>query len=115
MNERKSKVENSSPPRAKLRVFAPRLEASGQFELSTFCVDQLEEPERWVLLDAHSDKPVVGRSELPRSVFVDVGLEPVADWDPERHVNVVGWPAAEEARVSIGQRLHAAQVFVLRP
>lgn len=114
INEWKSKVQKSSPPVAKIRVFQPRLEASGRLELSTFCVDELEDLDRWGILDAHGDKPVVARTELKTQDVVAAGLVADPDWNPERHVNLVDWPHQEEARLAIQQKLHGVQAFVKR-
>jgi hypothetical protein len=77
-------------------------------------MDELDEPQRWDLLRMHV-KPIVGRAEILQQHFVDNGLNPIPDWDPERHVNIVGWPSAEEERTSIAQALYAEQRFFPAP
>lgn len=86
----------------------------GRWELSTYCLDGLQGDGVWSLLDLHSDRPVVGRSDLLSAAISEFGLRVDPNWDPERHVNVIGWPAAEEERKSLSQALHAKQSFLLR-
>lgn len=97
-----------------MRNFEPRREINGDLELSTFCLDTLEEESRWQLLQANSNKDLVGRTEVATSVFLDAGLTADPDWVPERHVNIVGWPDEEEIRKGIAQSLYAAQRFIAR-
>lgn len=101
-------------PAVRARQFKPRLEDSGRFELSTYCVDQLDEQGRWELLEKHV-KPLVARAELGTHVFRDAGLTVDPDWDPERHINIVDWPEDEEARNSIAQLIHDKQRPFVRP
>ena len=102
------------PPKAKVRQFQPDL-YNGRWELSTFSVDGLDDASKWGLMDLHSDKPVVAKSELATSDVTVAGLLLAPDWDPERHVNLLGWPDTEDGRKSMAQVLHAKQRFVLRP
>jgi hypothetical protein len=90
------------------------LEEGGILALSTFCVDQLEEEQRWELLRKHVN-PIFGRTELPKQKFIKEGLTPIPDWQPDRHVNIVGWPAAEEECKSIAQALYDEQRFIPIP
>lgn len=77
-------------------------------------MDDLEGPQRWELLQANANKPLYGRTELAAVVFVEEGLTADPDWDPERHVNIIGWPDEEEVRKGISQSLYAAQRFIPR-
>lgn len=104
----------SKPPRAKAKIFQPT-PFQGRWELSTFCVDGIDEVARWELLDLHGDRPTVGRCELRVELILEVGLTIEPDWKPERHVNVVGWPESEDGRLSIAQALRDRQNFFLRP
>lgn len=114
LNE-KNKIEKS-PPAAKSRNFKPRLDkSSGQLELSTFCIDELDNEQRWQLLDSVSDKPpILGRAEIRKDRFVRAGLTADPDWNPARHVNIVGWPKDEDDRLVVVQELYAAHAFVPR-
>ena len=55
------------------------------------------------------DKPAVARSELQRSEIEAVSLEPDPDWNPERHVNIIGWPAAEDEIAALALHLFSQQ------
>lgn len=101
-------------PKAKVRNFKPRLIA-GRLELSSFCVDEMDDQEVWVLLDSHLDKPAIGRAQLGVARVAGEGLEPHPDWDPERHVNILGWPAEEERQASLAQMLYGIQTYLRRP
>jgi hypothetical protein len=78
-------------------------------------MDDLSDGERWLLLDEHSNnKPIPARTELTTSAIALAGLVLDADWNPARHVNIVGWPQEEEQRQSCQQVLLAEQRFFLR-
>ena len=110
----KSKVD-IRVPEARARAFMPRPEDSGRLALSTFCVDGLEEIERWSLLGLHVT-PLLARVEKRAQSFRDAGLIVDPDNIPERHVNVLGWPLEREACKAIAQEsLCTMQKFVLRP
>lgn len=103
-----------APPKAKIRSFKPSMH-NGRLELSTFCLDGLDESARWQLLDEHSNKsPIPGRAELSVDDISSAELDIDADWDPERHVNVIGWPKEEERQRSCQQVLLASQAFYAR-
>jgi hypothetical protein len=78
-------------------------------------MDRLSDDERWRLLQLHLNKPICGRTELAKQKFIDQGLAAMADWNPERHVNIVGWPDVEEERKVIAQALYASQLFIPLP
>jgi hypothetical protein len=113
INELKNKVNKT--PAARARVFMPRHEPStDRLELSTYCVDGLEESGRWAILALHVI-PLVARVDLDVKVFKDAGLEVDADWVPDNHVNILGWPQELERRKEIAQEaLCVAQRFTLR-
>ena len=113
LNERS---KYTAEPKAKLKNFKPRLNSStGAWELSSFSVDQLESEAVWDLLDRNLNKPALGKAELETAVVVELAkLKADPDWDPERHVNVVGWPQSEEEVTSAAQVLFAKQACALR-
>lgn len=99
---------------AKARSLRPKLVAD-RYELSSYCMDGLSEAARWELLDLHSDKPPIrARAEFNIFVILEAGLTTEIDWEPPRHVNIVGWPNEEERRKSAQQVLVARQIFVSR-
>lgn len=104
---------SSMPPRAKTKIFQP-VPFQGRWELSTFSMDGLDSFARWNVLDSNSSRATVGRSELTCSSIEEIGLSVDPNWEPERHVNVVGWPDAEDARLSLAQALRDKQEFILR-
>ncbi|WP_303748376.1 hypothetical protein [Stenotrophomonas pigmentata] len=107
------KGKQDGVPRAKVKNFKPRL-IEGRLELSSFCVDQLGDTEVWELLDAHLNKPAIGRAQFEIGHFHESGLEHDPDWHPERHVNILGWPDKEEEQTSIAQVLYRKQVYLKR-
>ena len=112
LNE-KSKFRGQ-PPVAKSSNFNPRL-YKGRLELSSYCVDGLDDAGRWTLLDRHSNKPPIpARTELDSVHVYEAGLALDPNWDPERHVNVIGWPDQDDAQKSAAQLLHACQRFSKR-
>jgi len=112
LNER-SKF-SGEPPKAKKKYFRPR-DVDGVKELSTFSVDGLSDEARWTLLDAQLTKaPIPARSELRKEAFAAAELQQHPDWEPERHVNIIGWPASEDAIDSAAQVLYAHQSCVRR-
>ncbi|MBL8297523.1 MAG: hypothetical protein JNN30_04155 [Rhodanobacteraceae bacterium] len=101
-------------PRGKVKHFKPQLH-DGRLELSLFCMDELSESERWALLDKHSDKkPIPARSELSTASILQAGLSIDANWEPERHVNVLNWPEDEVEQTNSAQCLYAAQTLFMR-
>jgi hypothetical protein len=106
---------NKAPPALKAKHFRPRPEESGRLALSTYCIDELDDEACWILLELHVKPAVVARAELLVQVLRDAGLTADADWDPERHVNIIDWPTADEEIVSISQEvLFRAQKPILR-
>ncbi len=111
-----TKKLNKAPVALKAKHFRPRAEESGRLALSTYCVDELDDDACWKLLELHVKPAVVARAELPVQVFRDARLTADPDWDPERHVNVIDWPTADEEIASITQEaLYLAQKPILRP
>ena len=66
-------------------------------QLSTYIVDGLDEANIWTIgheILAKSPQPrLYGRAEITVGKVISVGLTPLRNDDPPRHVNVVGWPA----------------------
>lgn len=109
-------VDRGSPPRAKLKNFRPRQEKeTGRLALSSFCLDNLDDNARWALLDTvSSNAPNPARAELKVSHIESIGLSADPDWHPERHVNIIDWPAEEDAQTSLTQSLYANQALCTR-
>lgn len=102
------------PPRIRTKHLKPRRAESGRWELSSFCMDGLAECERWLLLAQYVKPDVVARAELLPSDVQDATLTLDVDWNPERHVNIVGWPELEIEQVSMAQVLSDRQVCTVR-
>jgi hypothetical protein len=113
-NEMNKLNQVATEPKAKPRCFLPKMEANGRWERSSFCMDGLGESAKWNILDRHSDKPVVARSDLLKAVVSDAQLSLDPDWDPERHVNIVGWADDRAAQKSAAQLLSRDQRCELR-
>jgi hypothetical protein len=103
----------NSAPEAKVRVFMPRPH-EGVFELSSYALDDLDEPQIWELLDRHLNKGALARVELTPAHVLSADLQVDPNWDPERHVNIVGWPSEEHEQKSRAQVLHACQRCIRR-
>lgn len=103
----------TAEPKAKAKNFMPRPH-NGVLELSSYALDDLEEPAVWTLFDLHLSKPALARAELtPDHVSVaQLHLDP--NWEPERHVNIVGWPADEFDQKNVAQVLHDLQQCIRR-
>lgn len=86
----------------------------GRLELSTYCLEELGTAEQWVLLDGHSLKAVLGKAELEKTDILNERLTLDPNWDPQRHVNVVEWPASEEDQKQIAQVLLSKQRYTAR-
>jgi len=97
---------NAKPLAPRKKALMPR-HIGGRWELSTFCIDGLQEEAIWALLSIHfTQKPAIARSDFRRDDILNIqplSLEP--NWEPERHVDICGWPEAEEARASLAQCL----------
>jgi hypothetical protein len=105
---------SGKPPRAKIKTFKPSL-YEGRLELSTYSMDALQDPARWDLLDSHSNKPPIpARCELGAADVAEAELALELDWEPERHVNLIGWSGEEEKQASAAQALHRAHKLFLR-
>jgi len=80
-------------------------------EVSTFCVDGLKSKHRLLLLDLFAGKglklPVHGRFEFQISVLDNppISLHIDANWKPERHVDITGWPSSKPMRLARAQAL----------
>ncbi len=100
------------PPRATAKIFRPRL-FDGRWEFSTYCHEELSEAEIWALLQQFSERKILGRAELRSHFIVGEGLQLDPNWDPERHVDVVGWPQEKADHKSIIQSFVANHRLVL--
>lgn len=106
----------NSKPEAKLRYFLPRLH-EGELELSTFALDGLEEEGVWALLDQHvggNGKRALARAEITPVHVREAELQVDPNWEPERHVNIVGWPPEEPEQRSRAQVLYSKQKCIVR-
>jgi hypothetical protein len=78
-------------------------------------MDEFTEDERWALLDQHCDRDqVVARSELAHAAVLEANLLLDPDWDPERHVNILGWKRDTAADKSSAQVLLDRQRCIAR-
>ena len=78
-------------------------EATGRLELSTFCVDGLDEPAKFALLALHGK--VYGKTELAVALIekFKLGIDP--NWNPEKHVDIIGWPLDFDERHALSQAM----------
>ena len=107
----------------KVRQLRPKwIEENVRFELSTYCLVGLPTDSAWKFLHAcvgaNAEKPLAGRADFnctdDRKIR-DVSVVVIDDnWVPERHVDVVGWPAEEFEREGICQELSKAGIVVQR-
>ena len=94
--------QKGAPDRPRVQAFQVDVnESTERLELSTFCMDGLEEEDRWTLLRMHGDRRVFGRTEFGPAIIQEFNLTLDPDWDPERHVSVIGWPENETMRQSL--------------
>jgi hypothetical protein len=98
----------------------PSFEAtSGRWELSTFCVEGLDQAQVWQLLQSRTgaglQKPIFGRGDFTSARVRGAGLLVEADWEPERHCTIAGWPDSPELRLQLQQDLSALMVVVQNP
>ena len=108
----------ASEPRLKAtatREFLPRYDPMAKaLAYSTFRIDRMMEEPIWELgkrfVGRAAGRSVKGRFDLPTRVYVEQDLQPLFDNWPRRHVNILGWPDEEAARLSIAQELRAAVV-----
>jgi hypothetical protein len=81
-------------------------------------MDGLTEAGRWEVLDRHSNKPPIpARSEFTRVSLSEASTELYfdPDWEPERHVNILGWEKLDDAAlVSSTQSLYRSQLCIVR-
>lgn len=82
----------------------PRM-IDGRLELSTFCIDRIEPEEIFRFLSSVAGGTSKARADfVPRAVLgIPLALE--ADWVPNRHVNVLGWPEVEVEQLNLAQAL----------
>lgn len=87
------KIEKAEPPRARIDNFRPRRnKETGRLEKSSFCIDEMREPDCWQMLsNASTVRPVLGRADLHALDILEAELSLEANWVPERHVDLIGW------------------------
>lgn len=92
---------------------------AARLELSTFCTESLKESEIWALLQnrtgAGLPQPIFGRGDVRREQIDAAGLILEADWVPERHCNILGWPEAREAQIERQLALSAEMTVFVNP
>ena len=87
---------SSSKGKVKERAFHPNLNNKGQFEVSTFRIDELTDSQIWThlrdnVLMNDGDK-LYGRADISVASVYESGLQIKEDISPPRHIGIVGWP-----------------------
>jgi hypothetical protein len=114
LNE-KSKYNVKPKLAPKKKALMPRW-LNGRWELSSFCIDQLDEQNIWLLLRSQfPDRPPQARSDFNAGDIAAVPLIIDPNWVPERHVDICGWPESEDAQASIVQSLIVLATTRLAP
>lgn len=75
--------------------------------MSTFCIDNLSDSEAVALIEGATRKQHA-HAVIKADAIRDIGLQIDPDWQPERHVNIVGWgddPNAEHVIMAHAQRI----------
>ncbi len=97
-----------------LRAFMP----PPDLELSTYNTDALTPDEIWRIGEAvrleQENATLYGRADLSAKSVYDVGLRPVRDDRPARHVAIVGWPEDKASQKNKAQLLAAASSYAPR-
>jgi hypothetical protein len=87
-------------------------------ELSTYNIDDLTPDDIWRIADAvrgaQAKASLHGRADLLAQDVQAVGLRPVRDDQPPRHVVIVGWTDDKVQQKQKAQLLAAAAAFVPR-
>ena len=110
-----SKIERGEPARARVNQFRPKKNPqTSRLEKSSLCLEEIDAQEGWRRLQECSIRQVLGRADLRASQVNDVELSLDADWQPERHVNIIDLPEAEELIGDMAQKLYRAHVFARR-
>ena len=115
LNERKKC--GGQPPRAGPRHYRPKKSDAGRLELSTFCIQDLAEGEKWSFLDKMIKAP---DDKVPARVDIDVSfirsllLDIDENWIPPRHVDIIGWGEQDNVQQSVRQRMSAQLIATLR-
>lgn len=113
LRQRRNHIDMSDPahPVPKAAAFEARPgQTSGQLELSTFAVADLNADGAWTLLQEHAgaNQPstIAGKAdfEAGETSNAEPALTYHADWTPERHVNILSWASSPEDRLM--QSLH---------
>jgi hypothetical protein len=111
----------NKPPYPRVVVCMPRFdETASRFELSTFCLEALCDRDAWNHLQEHCakglDHPIYGRADFVGRVCETANpalcLDP--DWEPPRHVNILGW-GEKSSHLSHAQVIIAACQSHLNP
>jgi hypothetical protein len=101
----------------KSRAFLPGF-YQDVYSTSTFDVDGLSRDDIWELGRAKvavpRNKTLYGHAELRTADVLGVGLAVARSQPPERHCDIVQWPAEKEDRMSVAQELARAAQLVLR-
>lgn len=112
---------DKQPPYPKVVACMPRLEAStSRLELSTFCIEAMCDRDAWHHLGEHCASglthPIYGRADFVGKVCETAvpALSPDPDWDPPRHVNILGW-GEKSCHLSQAQVIVAASKSHLNP
>jgi hypothetical protein len=120
---RKNKMHHpeNQPPYPKVVVFMPRfIEATGVLSCPPFCIEVTCEHDAWNHICKHCGKglthPIYGRGDFVGSVChrVTPALSLDPDWNPPRHVNILGW-GQKCSHLSQAQVIRAASRSHLNP
>ena len=101
----RKKISNGQ---ANHRVFLPPPDR----ELSTFNIDDLGADSIWAIAETvrseQGKEKVFGRADIRAESVYEIGLTPIRDDKPLRHVIIVGWPEDK------GDQIHRAQELAAR-
>jgi hypothetical protein len=91
-------------------------------KMSASGIDGLAEEEIWQVGDKIRSTPARARADFKAGMVNDAqvkGAQLTIELDPQpndpKHVNVCGWPADKDLRLSIAQELCAKSVLQIRP
>jgi hypothetical protein len=89
-----------SSERVKQSAFMPR-----NMELSVFHTNGLKDDQIWILGERYVSPNIYGRAEITHAAVSDLGLKVELDNKPQRHANIIGWPAQKSE-----QKLYALKL-----
>ena len=100
----RSKYSTTPKLLPKKKALMPRPTGEGgRLELSTYCIDGLNEEGIWQLIaSTFPDKRVPARSDFQASQILALELSLDPNWVPPRHVDICGWPQQEDAQALLG-------------